>query len=143
MNFQEKATVLESLDTKRLIDQLPELEGKLEQSLREDLSFRNLHSQHIAAIGSDCAEVKRILADLRLNVPNKEDSKKMTVDEREAWLISQRSIPPLSETIEAQEQLVFVAETNRIGIEMARRRLDDIRAVIALRTAQIRFLTGE
>lgn len=143
MNFQEKATVLQSLDTKRLIDQLHELEAKLEQSLIEDLSFRNMNSQYMSTIGSDCAEVKRILADLRLNAPSKEDSKKMTVDEREAWLIGQRSISPLSDAIEAQEQLVFVAETNRISIEMARKRLDDIRSVLALKTAQIRFLTGD
>jgi len=142
MNFQEKAAVMQYLDTKRLINQLHELEAKLEQSLIEDLSFRNMNSQYMATIGSDCAEVKRILADLRLNAPSKED-KKMTVDEREAWLIGQRSISPLSDAIEAQEQLVFVAETNRIGIEMARRRLDDVRSVLALKIAQIRFLTGE
>jgi len=140
-NLETKKTILRNLGTKDLIDKLPEYENALEKALFEEASFRNLSTGFLAAATSDCAEVKRILAELSARVPEMLNGKKTTAADRDAWLIQQRTDnQELATAIKQQVNVSFLLENNRTAIEMAKKRLESIKAVLALRTAQINFL---
>ncbi len=137
---QNKVKVLKDLGTRELITRLGELETVLEKALREQTVFKNLNAGYLAAYGSDCSKAKEIIA--TLEPPFAEGGKKMTVAERENWLVRQRSAnTDLNGTLNRQDQVTFELENQRIAAEMAKTRLDNVRAVIALRTAQIKFLS--
>ena len=139
-NRNKKIRALKELNTKRLVDLLPELEEKLEAALREDASFRNLNAGYCSSGTSDCAEVKRLSAELAIQ--GKPSEKKSTVEETKNWLILQRtSNDALAQALARQNDVAFELENLRISIEMAKKRLENIHKVLALRTAQIEFLT--
>ena len=162
-NRNKKIRALKELDTKRLVDLLPELEEKLEAALREDASFRNLNTGYLSSGTSDCAEVKRLTAELAIKGPprgigfgkgqktpnNTEEliatgtsAKKPTAEEAKNWLILQRTEnDELSQALARQNDVAFELENLRISIEMAKKRLENIHKILALRTAQIEFLT--
>jgi len=142
LNRNKKIRALKELDTKRLVDLLPDLEEKLEAALREEASFRNLNVGYLSSGISDCAEVKRISAELAIKGMLREDLKKPTVEETKNWLILQRTEnDELSRALVRQNDVAFELENMRISIEMAKKRLENIHKVLALRTAQIEFLT--
>ena len=131
-----RRTILRGLDTKRLIESLPALEEALEKAMRDDARFRDLNSGYLASQGSDCAEVKRLLAIMAPQAEGKNAA------EREAWVTKMRTADPeLDATINRQKTVAFNLENNRISIEMARKKLENIRTILALKTAQIEFLT--
>ena len=126
--------ILKSLDTKAILEQIPQLEDNLERALREDSSFRNLNAGYLASQGSDCSEVKKLMAALSPQGKN--------AGEREAWLTQQRTLDiDIIGAIQHQLTVAYELENHRIAIEMARRRLESMRTVLALKTAQIEFLT--
>lgn len=140
VNRQKKIEALRSLDTKKLIELLPDLEEKLEAALRAEASFRDLNHGYLSSRDQDCAEVKRILAVLTAAGPG--EDKKMTAAERDAWLTLQRTENiELSKAIVRQKDVAFQLENYRIEIEMSKKRLENAHKVIGLRTAQIEFLT--
>ena len=142
LNRNKKIRALKELDTKRLVDLLPDLEEKLEATLREEASSRNLNVGYLSSGISDCAEVKRISAELAIKGMLREDLKKPTVEETKNWLILQRTEnDELSRALVRQNDVAFELENMRISIEMAKKRLENIHKVLALRTAQIEFLT--
>lgn len=137
-NLRIKIETLNRLDTKRLVNMLPELEEKLEAALREEAAFKDLNAGFIASGTNDCAEVKRILADLTWRCPVKD---KTTAPEREAWLVLQRTEnEELVAVINRQKTTAFGLENIRVNVEMTKKRLENIHRVLALRTAQIEFL---
>ena len=139
-NRNKKIRALKELDTKRLVVLLPELEEKLETALRADASFRNLNTGFLSSGISDCAEAKRITAELAIQ--GKPGDKKPTVEETKNWLILQRTAnDELAQALARQNDVAFELENLRISIEMAKKRLENIHKVLALRTAQIEFLT--
>ena len=139
-NIGKKAEALRALDTKQLIEMLPVYENKLEYALKEENEFRNTNIGFLSSSG-DCAEVKRILAELTVKGPPVTE-KKMTVAERDAWLVLQRKAnQELVTAINRQQTVVFGLENIRISIEMAKKRLENVHKILALRTAQIQFLT--
>jgi hypothetical protein len=94
-------------------------------------------------MSTDCQEVKRILAELATQGPPAESGKKLTAAHREVWLQKQRTEnDELAAAINKQKSISFLLENNEINIEMARRRLEGARALLALRTAQINFLAS-
>ena len=134
-NRNKKIQALKGLDTLKLINMLPELEDKLEAALREEASFRNLNIGYLASGDRDCAEAKRILAELTLTAEG-------TAKDKEAWLTKQRTEnDELTRAIARQHDVAFNLENMRIDIEMAKKKLENIHKVLALRTAQIQFLT--
>lgn len=139
-----KLKILRNLNTKELIESIHQYEDELEQALREHSSFKDLNRDYLTSGStSDCHEVKRILAELAAQGPNTE-GKKPTTAERDAWLQRQRTENnELSAAINKQKSIAFLLETNDIDIEMAKRRLEGAKAVLALRTAQIRFLSSD
>lgn len=136
----KKIQALKALNTKGLIDLLPDLEEKLEAALREEASFRDLNAGFVSSGVSDCAEVKRMTAELATQGPG--DDKKHTVEELKSWLTLQRTEnEELANALGRQKDVAFQLENIRINIEMAKKRLENIHKVLTLRTAQIEFLT--
>jgi len=69
-------------------------------------------------------------------------TKTLTENDKKAWLERQRTEnQELSAAINRQTEVAFLLDNARINIEMAKKRLEGTRAVLALRTAQIRFLS--
>ncbi len=178
MKYDQKVEVLKGLKTRELIDKLHEYEDVLDTALREEASFKDLNYGYLSGTG-DCAEVKRISAELLVKVPETiEIEKPLTKAEKSAWLKEQlkldpkfpgtakdapetaTSSKPLAETgkkawlerqrtddqellaaIARQQTVSFNLDNFRINIEMAKKRLEGLRAVISLKTAQLRFLS--
>jgi len=70
-------------------------------------------------------------------------AKSLTEAEKKAWLERQRKEDTeLFAAIDKQKQVAFLLDGSQIQTEMAKRRLDGIRAVLALRTQQIAFLAA-
>jgi len=138
-----KLKILRNLDTKGLIEKIHQYEDELEAALREQASFKDLNREYLTSgSSSDCQEVKRILAELAAQGPDTE-GKKLTAAEREAWLQRQRTENnELSAAINKQKSIAFLAENNEIKIEMAKQRLQNTRAILALKTAQLNFLSS-
>ena len=135
-----KLKILRNLNTKELIENIHQYEDELEQALREQASFKDLNREYLASGTSDCPAAKQILAELTTIGPETE-GKKLTVAEREAWLQKQRTEnDELSAAINQQKNIAFLAENNEIKIEMAKQRLQNSRALLALKTAQLTFL---
>lgn len=68
--------------------------------------------------------------------------KNLTENDKKAWLERQRKEnKELSEAIAKQRQVAFLLDDWQIKVEMAKRRLEGTKAVLALKTAQIRFLS--
>jgi len=147
MKTEQKLAVLKSLNTKALVESLPKLEEEFDRTLRDDASFRNLNYGYLASTGSDCAEVKRIMAELIIQAPEtwadgEKAGKRLTAPEKEAWLIKQREgNRGLANAIKRQIDVSFILDNNRIAIEMAKKRLESAKVVLGLKTAQIKFLS--
>ena len=143
-----KITALKNLDTGPLIKLLQQQQDTLESALREEAKVKDLNMGFMASGNNDCAEVKRILAELAYQAPSigpgsiSPIGKKPTVAERETWLTLQRQRNhELVVAIEQQRVTMFTLESLRIDSEMAKKKMENIRAVLSLRTAQIEFLT--
>lgn len=137
-----KVAMLKALDTKKLVEMIPELESNYETALKEEASFKNLNAGYLSSGINDCAEVKRILAELIVNEPLGASGKKMLTAERDAWLIQERTNnKDLSAAINRQYSVAFGLENNKIAIEMAKKKLEDVHKILSLKTAQIQFLT--
>ena len=144
MEIDDKVKILKSLDTKSLIARIQQYEDDLEHALREQASFKDINREYLTSgMSTDCQEVKRILAELATQGPPIESGKKLTAAEREVWLQKQRTEnDELAAAINKQRSISFLLENNEISIEMARRRLEGARALLALRTGQINFLAS-
>jgi hypothetical protein len=144
VEINDKVKILKSLDTKGLIARIQQYEDDLEHALREQASFKDINREYLTSgMSTDCQEVKRILAELATQGPPRESGKKLTVAEREVWLQKQRKEnDELAAAINKQKSISFLLENNEINIEMARRRLEGTRALLALRTGQINFLAS-
>ena len=143
MEIEDKLMILKSLDTKALIERIHQYEDELEKAMSAEAAFKNSNHGFLSSTG-DCQEVKRILAELAVQAPETNGSeKKMTVADREVWLTRQRKEnKELSDTIAKQRQVAFVLDDHQIKVEIAKKRLEGAKAVLALKTAQIHFLAS-
>ena len=140
-----KLEILRNLDTKGLVEKIQQYQDELEQALREQASFKELNRGYLTSGStSDCPEVKRIMAELTVQDPaTSEAGKKMTLADKEVWLQKQRvEHKELSEAIQKQRMATFLIDDHEIKVEMARRRLTGVIAIMALRTQQIAFLAS-
>jgi len=144
VEIADKVKILKSLDTKGLIARIKQYEDDLEHALREQASFKDINREYLTSgMSTDCQEVKRILAELATQGPPAESGKRLTATARDAWLQKQRTAnDELAAAINKQKSIAFLLENNEINIEMARRRLEGARALLALRTGQINFLAS-
>lgn len=137
---RKKIAVLNGLDTKAIINQIIELESEYESALREESSFKDIHVGFISSGTNDCTAVKRILAELATKGPG--GDKKPTQAERDNWLVLQRTKNgELKDAIETQQRTAFDYENIKIKVEMLKQKLDNRRKILALRTAQVEFLS--
>ena len=143
MEIAQKIRILQSRGTKGLVEKLKQYEDALEKALNEQMTYTSQHHSFIASRGSDCQEVKRILAELSVQAPTKEEGKKFTKADKDDWLMLQRKEnKELNDAIAQQRQVAFLLDDYQIKIDMAKKRLEGIKGVIALRTAQINFLAS-
>jgi len=139
-----KINFLKSFGTKEVLQKIHRLEDELDAVLREEASFKNLNPGYLAGYGSDCAEVDRLLSELHLKVPETVPGteKKMTAPAKTAWLNGQRvENADVVAAIARQHDVAFQLDNIKINAEMAKKRLEVQRAILALKTAQIQFLT--
>lgn len=130
--------ILQLLGTKELISQLNSLEAELVKVLTDEANYRSQVSEYLASAGSDCGYVKRLLAELAPLAQGK------NAEERAAWLTKQREEnETLRHAIARQREIAFLMDDHRIKVEAVRRRYEAVRSLIALRTAQIQFLSSE
>jgi len=141
MDHSQKEHYLSTLGTADLIVKINEQSNTLQNLLESDAQYRYDNSRYLAGYTDDCIEVKSIIATLLLEPPKGPEGKKATVNELETWVRTQRDThPQLKEAITNQNKVTFQVETNRINIDMARKRFESLRGLMALRTAQIDFL---
>jgi len=144
MEIEQKKQLLNDLGTGQLIKDIKAQEDILESQLKQDALYRSQNVPYLASYGDDCTEVKGILADLALEPPLSTDSKKLTAAQLEAWLRKQRSENvQLKNAIVQQNFVTFQVETNRIQTDMAKKRLESLKGLLGLRTAQVEFLARE
>ena len=141
MEIETKIQILKSLDTKTLLAKLKQYEDEFLKALTEESDFKSQNRDYLGT--GDCQKVKEILALLAVKAPEtNEAGKKSTVADKEAWLIKQRTEDKeLLDAITRQRQVAFLVDDHAIKVEMAKRRLSGATAVLALKTAQIRFLS--
>ena len=142
MEIEEKIKVLKSRGTKSLVEKLHQAEDALEKAMIDEADFKNSNHGYLGS--GDCQEVKRILAELAAQSPEaNEAGKKMTIADKENWLQKQRTEnKELADAIVKQRQVTFLIDDHQIKVEMARRRLEGIRAVLALASQQLAFLAS-
>lgn len=141
MDLVEKIDYLNSLNTGKIINDIVLAEQELHRLLKNDAQFKADNVTYLASYGEDSRAVKEVIAKLTLDPPFAPDGKKMTVAQTEAWIEFERGHnDELKETIKKQNATTFQSENNRIEIDVIRRRLDGLKGVLALRTAQITFL---
>lgn len=142
MEYEEKVRILKYLDTKDLIAKIHQYEDALEKELRDEMSFKAQNHQYLGS--GDCQEVKRILGELSAQAPENDAGKKMTIADKETWLIRQRTEnKELNEAITKQRQVSFLVDDHQLRVDMTRRRLAGAIAVLALRTQQLAFLAED
>jgi hypothetical protein len=140
--YQRKLQVLKSLHTNELLAQIPVLMNQYEKAQQEELAYRSENSRYMANPANDCTAVKQVMAEI--TVPDEDAGKKLSnAPAREAWFNRQRTQnEALKQAIEQQQQTYFYSEQLKIAVEMAHKRLESTKAVLALRTAQLNFLSN-
>jgi len=99
---------------------------------------------YISNRGGDCARVKEIEAELLLKCPElNQEGKKLTVADKEAWLTKQRlENADLKAAIQKQKEMAFQLESTEITAKLVKEQLLSARGALALKIAQIQFLSG-
>lgn len=145
MDFEEKVKILKSLDTRSLIAQLTEYEDELVGALTNQAEFIYHNYHYISSRGNDCAYVQEKVAGLLFQAPEtNEAGKKTTLAQKDAWLVGQRKANiELAAAIANQQEVAFLQDNHQILVDMAKKRLEGTKAVLALKTAQINFLSGD
>lgn len=141
-DLKRKTEFLKNLDTRSLVSRIHQLEEELEISLLQEARYKFENAEYLSSYASDCRAVEEIMS--ALEPPYREDGKAMTIDQRKVWLTRQRKEnPELVEATTKQHNVAFMNEQNHIKVETVLKRLEGVRIVLTLKTAQIRFLTGE
>jgi len=129
-----KERYLKYLNTRPLITKLHELEDQLEILMKDEATFKT----HNYGYTGDAAEVKRIEAELAVRAIGTNDT------QRKTWLVTQRKENlELLAALTRQKVVAFDHDNLRIKMEMTKKRLEGIKAVLALKTAQLNFLAGD
>jgi hypothetical protein len=138
---QTKIKIVNSQRSAQLIEWLSKFEDDYQKALYDQTEHKNANATFLCSIGSDCQAVKEFLAGL--NPPETDAGKKTTVAEREAWLTKQRKEnKELFVLIERQKTAAFILESDKNQIAIIENKMSNVRAVLALRTAQLSFLSG-
>ena len=142
--MQKRIDILKELATKALQARLKQLEDELFSGLMGQATTYNENYDYTSSRSGDCARVKVIEAELLLKCPEfNREGKKLTVADKEAWLTRQRvENADLKATIQKQKKTAFQLESAEITAKLTREQLLSARGALALKTAQINFLSG-
>ncbi len=147
MTIIEKTELIQALGTSQLIKDIKQAEADLQKFMEEELHFRSENSKFLPGkASSDCDAVKEIEAELMLQGPpiDPDLKKAPTVDAKKAWVEKQRTEnKSLVDAINKQKMAEFTAGDYTIKIDLARQKLNDLRGILGLRTAQITFFAGD
>ena len=140
--IQKRVDMLKGMDTKNLIAVIEQAEKSYEDAQLAEADYRCGIAGYLASGTNDCQEVKMRLAELSTCVPvDPVTNKAMTAVAKEAWLTKQRKDDlGLAAMIDKQFVVAFNIEKLRITTEMAKKKMDRMRAVLELKIAQINFL---
>ena len=143
MDIMAKKDFIKALKTKELIDSLDTQEKELQALREKELQFRSQNSQYITGRSADCTAVRNIKAELSMTAPML-DGKPMTEAQLTKWIASQeKTNTALLDAITKQREADFAAGDLEIQIKGAESKITSIRAIMALRTAQISFFAGD
>ena len=142
--MQKRLDILKKLGTKALQERLKQLEDELFSVLLGQAQTYYENHDYTSSRGGDCARVKEIEAELLPQCPEfNRERKKLTVADKEAWLARQRvENADLKAAIQKQKETAFQLESAEITTKLVKEQLSSARAALALKTAQIQFLSG-
>jgi len=142
--MQKRLDILKKLDTKALQERLKQLEDELFSVLLGQATTYYETYDYTSNRGGDCARVKEIEAELLLKCPElNQEGKKLTVADKEAWLTRQRlENADLKAAIQKQKETAFQLESTEITAKLVKEQLLSARGALALKIAQIQFLSG-
>jgi hypothetical protein len=144
MDILEKRDFIQALGTAQLIKDIHALEVELETLLKQELEFRSKSADHLAGKSDDTPAIKALEVELSAAAPLATSGKEMTIDAKKAWLLRQRTEnESLKAAVTAQRMADFANGDYEIKKEMTRKRLDNLKAVLKLRCAQIIFFAGD
>ena len=144
MDIKQKLEILQKLGTKALQERLKQLEDELFNALMAQAQTYYADYEYTSNRGGDCARVKEIEAELLLQCPElNQEGKKLTVADKEAWLIRLRTENlDLKAAIQKQKETGFQLESADITARLVKEQLLSARGALLLKTAQINFLSG-
>jgi hypothetical protein len=140
VDIVEKRLLLLTFKTKEILVKLEQVETDLETALQEEGKLKTQYQDYVCGRSDDCKAVKDLEAKIAMEVPEKEGDKKLTADAKKAWQERQRTEnKELAAAIDKQKMAAFVLEDAKIKIDMARTKLQNMRSVLELKTAQILY----
>ena len=145
MEFKQKQEILKAFGIPSLIDGIKDAEVELANLEKELLDLTTASYGYIGNRSGDCEVVKELEAELFLKAPEfSGEGKKATVDEKKAWLVTQRSQDKrLKEARVKQKEVDFLLEDCQNRLEQTKRTLNRMMSLLRIREAQIRFLASE
>jgi len=145
MEFKQKQEILKAFGIPSLIDGIKDAEVELANLEKELLDLTTASYGYIGNRSGDCEVVKELEAEIFLKSPELgAEGKKATVDEKKAWLLTQRSQDKrLKEARVKQKEVDFLLEDCQNRAEQVKRTLNRMMSLLRIREAQIRFLASE
>ena len=145
LSIEQKTVYLQQLGTAELIRSINSAQAEFEKALTEEAEKRLEYSQHLTGRSTTSPAVKQIETELMIQAPAKNaEGKKSTAADKEAWLQEQREAnPALKEAIEKEKMAGRVLSDLAVILEIAKSRLSNLKAILALRTAQITFFASD
>jgi len=145
MSLEEKFAIMESFQTAKLVADLEESEKKFTEIIDEQRKFLLESSRFLSGRTDDCTAVKQFMSELSFKAPARSsDSKSMNETEKKAWLETQRKEnKELAELINKQKMAEFRNADLESQLTVTKVRIERLKGVLGLRTAQIYFFAGD
>jgi len=136
MDENQKIQLLKSLDTKKIITDLELALGIYSASIDMESKYRNLNREYVPVGNSDSPAVQDIEFMLMGNAEGKNES------QRKAWLAQQKKDnTDYAKAIAQQGEISYQLECYKNNSEVAKKKIEILKVILALKTAQIEFLT--
>ena len=144
MTIQEKIGFMGPFKTGELIESIKKTETEYEEVLREQSKFMIDKGAYVSGTrGANSEAVKRIEADLTMEIPETINNKKATADDKKAWLARQKTEnKELADAYQNQRMADIVAADFEIKVKMNEVRIANIRAIMSFRASQFAFFAG-
>lgn len=143
--MEDRLEILRRMDLKALVGRLEKVRDEALKASMDLLGFESDNRGHLHRGVGDSEAVKEREAVLLLEAPTVQETGRPTTQvQKEAWLVGQRrSDELLAATLKKQADVSYERAHLAAVLEDTIREHGDIRALLALRTAQLNFLKGE